>query len=263
MDIKTLNALLRNYYLHPRYGIGQLVRKPWSSIKQLKNMSELQEFMKGLTNIDSLELRKLMDEFRSKRNLHNHLEKGIKEIHEGNVERFRGMILYILCRKLNPDIVVETGVANGISSAYILCALEENKHSKLYSIDLPCEKGKGYPEGYFAPNGVNIIIPRGKESGWIIPDYLRDKWESILGRSSEKLPPLLDELGTIDMFLHDSEHSYQNMLGEYQTAWTYLKNGGILLSHDVDMNNAFSDFCRSVKAKSLILGNMGGVVKSK
>ena len=44
-----------------------------------------------------------------------------------------GTMLYVICRKLGPETVVETGVASGISSSYILCALEVNCIGKLYS----------------------------------------------------------------------------------------------------------------------------------
>jgi hypothetical protein len=33
---------------------------------------------------------------------------------------------YLVCRLLEPDVVVETGVAYGVSSAFVLTALEEN-----------------------------------------------------------------------------------------------------------------------------------------
>ena len=131
-----------------------------------------------------------------------------------------GIIVYVLCRKLKPAIVVETGVSGGISSAYILCALEDNDCGELYSIDLPS----------------------GEESGWMIPGYLRRRRHLELGRSAEKLAPLLGKLGTIDVFLHDSEHSYQNMAFEYQTAWVHLRDGGILLSHNVTIAVPFPTF---------------------
>jgi hypothetical protein len=51
------------------------------------------------------------------------------------------------------------------------------------------------------------------------------------------------------------------MLWEYQTAWAHLRIGGLLLSHNIDSNDAFSDFCQSVKYRGYVLGNLGGVVK--
>lgn len=177
-------------------------------------------------------------------------------------ERY-GEALYALVRWVEPDIVLETGVASGLSSAYILCALEENNKGRLFSIDLPYEVGKTYAEGYFKPEGEIWPVPKGEQPGWIIPGELRHRWELIIGRSSEKLPPLLEQLKSMDIFLHDSEHSYENMKWEYQTIWPYLKEGGLLLSHDIDRNGAFSEFCNGVGARSFVfLSRFGGIVKS-
>ena len=96
----------------------------------------------------------------------------------------------------------------------------------------------------------------------MIPNYLRNRWHLILGRSSEQLTQLLKKVVEIDIFLHDSEHSYQNMLWEYRIAWTYLKAGGLLLSHNIDTNDAFSDFCQERGVKGYSLTNMGGMVKA-
>ncbi|MFO8109943.1 MAG: hypothetical protein R6U17_05410 [Thermoplasmata archaeon] len=45
--------------------------------------------------------------------------------------------LYSLIRKNKPSTVIETGVCNGMSSAAILKALEDNDRGMLYSVDLP------------------------------------------------------------------------------------------------------------------------------
>ena len=50
----------------------------------------------------------------------------------------RRLLLYVLVRLLNPDTVIETGVAGGASSTAILQALQDNRHGgKLFSIDRP------------------------------------------------------------------------------------------------------------------------------
>ena len=206
-----------------------------------------QDFIKNLTGANSMEIQKYAVEITSNKEPLKRFEEDKNSIY-GRRFRSRGMgigtrlgtVLYILCRKLKPAAVVETGVASGVSSAYILSALEENNHGELHSIDLPS---------------------RGGESGWLVPDYLRYRWQLIVGRSSDKLPTLLEKLGTIDIFLHDSDHSYQNMFWEYETAWDHLKTGGILLSHNIDVNNAFSNFCRKTGGQGFLLANMGGIVK--
>jgi predicted O-methyltransferase YrrM len=152
-----------------------------------------------------------------------------------------GAVLYAICRKQKPEVVVETGVASGVSSSFILCALEQNKHGQLYSIDLP------WWQDY--------------ESGWRIPNYLRHRWHLIQGKSSKTLLPLLEKVAEVDIFLHDSDHTYQNMLWEYRIVWKYLKPRGLLLSHNIDTNDAFSDFCHSSGVRGYSLTNMGGTAK--
>lgn len=137
--------------------------------------------------------------------------------------------IYALVRLLEPETVVETGVADGTTSAYILQALEDNGRGHLHSIDVPSER-----------------LPPGKAPGWIVDDDLRHRWTLQIGPSSELLRPLLSELRSIDVFLHDSLHTYDNMLFEYRAAWPFLKTSGLLLSHDVGRNAAFFDFAREV-----------------
>jgi predicted O-methyltransferase YrrM len=133
--------------------------------------------------------------------------------------------VYALVRLLKPRIVVETGVADGFTSSHILRALEDNGEGRLYSIDLP-----------------HYLLPPGKEPGWIVEEALRARWSLMVGKAEELLPPLLEELGTIDVFLHDSLHTYEHMLFEFGAAWPHLKPGGLLLSHDVGQNASFFDF---------------------
>jgi predicted O-methyltransferase YrrM len=45
--------------------------------------------------------------------------------------------IYVIIRALKPNIIVETGVANGASSFYLLLALKRNKKGHLFSIDFP------------------------------------------------------------------------------------------------------------------------------
>ena len=228
-----------------------------------------QDFIKSLTGASPAEIQTYAAEIMSDREFNNRLGES-----RSNPRRRRfsswgkaigtglGTVLYIVCRALKPDTVVETGVASGMSSSYILSSLEKNKHGELYSIDLPWEGTMTYPRRNLDTDGLLRETTRERQSGWLIPDSLRHRWHLIMGRSSETLLPLLDKLGGIDIFLHDSEHSYQNMLWEYETAWAHLKTGRILLSHNIDMNNAFSHFCRKVGAKGFVLANMGGIVKA-
>lgn len=68
----------------------------------------------------------------------------------------------------------------------------------------------------------------------------------MLGQLARVVEPLLNALGSIDFFLHDSLHTYDNMLFEYRAAWPFLKEDGLFLSHDVGRNAAFFDFAGEV-----------------
>jgi predicted O-methyltransferase YrrM len=131
--------------------------------------------------------------------------------------------LYGLTRWLRPTVLVESGGFIGMSSAFILKALADEKlaEPKLYSIELSenCQQGALIPE---ALRSWPAFVPmRGR-----IEDFLK----------SDQLPQ------SIDMFLHDSSHSYQHMLWEFRQFWPRLRDGGLLVSHDVQMNAAFSEF---------------------
>ena len=161
----------------------------------------------------------------------------------GNLREEEAINLYALLRKTRPDVVVETGVCNGFSSAFILAALEQNGAGRLYSIDLP-EVAGVTPPGTFWESKLGAAIPAGEEPGWIIPDRLRSRWRLTLGRTQDVLPPLLAELGTIDCFFHDSEHSYECMSFEFAAAWPALRAGGTLVADDFLWNDALPAFSR-------------------
>jgi len=89
---------------------------------------------------------------------------------------------------------------------------------------------------------------------------LRKKWSIIFGDSKVVLPELLAKLGSIDVFLHDSLHTYEHMMFEYKTAWKYLRQPKIIISDDINANNAFYDFAKSTASKYIIIGKRLGIL---
>ena len=129
--------------------------------------------------------------------------------------------VYALCRLMKPSLVVETGVGQGITSFYILQALHENGTGHLYSIDLPALHRKAM-----------------SSIGCLVPERLKSRWTLRLGLSQHILPRLLKEIGAVDIFVHDSSHTYWCQLLEYSLAWPSLRPEGILLSDDIS-NDSF------------------------
>lgn len=165
-----------------------------------------------------------------------------------------GLRLYALLRTLRPETVVETGVCNGVSTAFLLLALERNGAGTLHSIDLPEYADPATDADAFWEGKGGAVVPLGKEPGWMIPAGLRDRWELSIGRSQDALPPLLARLGVIDVFMHDSEHSYECMAFEFEHAFRALRPGGALVADDVNANDAFGEFARAHDLEPTPLG---------
>ena len=143
--------------------------------------------------------------------------------------------LYALTRWERPAAVVESGGFVGMSSAFILKALMDEglTTAKLYSIELSedCDQGVLIPDEL----RLQFVPLRGK-----VEDFVQD----------DHLP------SSIDMFLHDSSHSYRHMLWEFHEFWPRLRDGGLLVSHDVNLNAAFPEFVAQTYAHDKKTGRL-------
>jgi hypothetical protein len=139
-------------------------------------------------------------------------------------------------RHLHPQVVLETGVARGYTSAVILAALQENALGHLWSIDLPLLDA--------AWDGT---------PGMAVADDLRSRWTYVRGSSLRRMPKLLPRLGDVDIFVHDSAHSYWVMTEEFEQVWAKIRCGGLLIADDIDDNVAFTDFAKKINIEPIIL----------
>jgi hypothetical protein len=158
----------------------------------------------------------------------------------GGSKFFHFVSQYALVRVERPRIVVETGGTPGKSSAFILCAMERNRKGELYTIDLPPTKSDAAIIGL---GQSHHVLPYGVGANWCVPQQLRGRHHLILGPAQEHLPFLLRRLEQIDIFIHDSEHSYAHMQWEFRTAFPRIRPGGYLWSDDIRANTAWHDFC--------------------
>lgn len=129
-------------------------------------------------------------------------------------------------RHLEPETIVETGVARGLTSRVVLEAMALNGRGHLWSIDLP----------YLF--GTRDCVD---QTGAAVPDTFGDQWTYVRGSSRRRLEPLLSQLEAVDMFIHDSLHTVRNMRFEMDTVWPTLRHGGLMVIDDVD-TAAFRDF---------------------
>ena len=191
-----------------------------------------------------------LDELLNDRDLIEMIEAAVAPVptwetkHFDSLFQFRlfRILLYIVLRVERPAIVVETGVLHGLTTLFLLRALERNGSGRLVSVDLPsyAESGPSNQDGYAA------TLPKGCEPGWIVPKKRYPDWQLILGASRDVLPGLDAERGAVDLFCHDSEHTFQVMWFELDWAWRNLRQDGLIVCDNIESNTSFADFCRKV-----------------
>jgi Methyltransferase domain len=133
--------------------------------------------------------------------------------------------IWCLTRHLRPQHVVETGVAHGVTSRFILEALERNGEGHLWSIDLP-----------------PLERDWRKQVGIAVNDRLASRWSYIKGPSRLRLSKVLAQFGHLGLFVHDSLHSERNVRFELDRAWPHLRPGGAVVVDDIDANWGFRSF---------------------
>lgn len=147
----------------------------------------------------------------------------------GDTDMAMARIVHCLTRHLQPEHLLETGVARGITTRFILEAIAENGHGHLWSIDLP---PPGEPEIH---DQIAIAVP----------DQLRHSWTYVSGSSRRRLRALLSEIHPIGLFVHDSRHTERNVMFELAHAWAALTPRGAAVIDDVDLNCGFHTFRRT------------------
>lgn len=136
-----------------------------------------------------------------------------------------------------PSVVIETGVAHGITSRIILEAMQRNDHGHLWSIDLP------FPFDHELHG----------QTGVAVTDECRSRWSYIEGRSRQRLPRLVSEVGQVQMFIHDSLHTARNTAFELTRAASAMPSGGVLLADDIKMHRGFDIFAKKNPAYQTVV----------
>lgn len=211
---------------NPRYVLRAVIRELVSADER---------FLAHITAATPRRIRGYLDEPVETPSFAKHLHDAEQQFCTASIESanlFAKKILnqYAAVRALGPECIIETGVANGVSSSYLLLALQKNGRGRLHSIGL----------------ADAAFLPRGKEPGWLVPQWLSDPWHLHRGDARDILPGLLAHHGKVGIFIHDSLHTYDHMMWEFQTAYPHLLSGGLLFSDDALWNDAFHDFARSV-----------------
>ena len=127
-----------------------------------------------------------------------------------------------------PEVAIETGVAHGVTSRIVLEALLQNDFGHLWSIDLP------FPFDHRLHG----------ETGLVVTDACRSRWSYVEGSSKQRMPPLIAQVGHVEMFIHDSLHTAKNTVFEMEQAASAMSPGGIMLVDDIDSHMGFATFAK-------------------
>jgi hypothetical protein len=122
--------------------------------------------------------------------------------------------LYAYILKVRPKVIVETGVANGITTNIIMSALEQTG-GKLHSFDID-------------KKCLNVYTGEGK---WV--------FHHLTKPFSSRLENEVTKIEDIELWIHDSNHGYSWQKFEYDLAFEKLGQGGMLVSDDIDASPAF------------------------
>lgn len=239
------------YLLNAKQRVRFALRNPSYVLRALTREASFadERFLAASTGVSAAQIRRFLQE-----PFDNHAFlarlRGCEEVFRQGIASadFWGkkvLVQYAAVRALQPETVVETGVASGVSTTYILQALERNGKGTLHSVE----------------NGDPAYLPAGKAPGWIVPDSLRTRWKLHIGDVGAVLPSLLRELGEVDIFIHDSLHTYEQMKFEFAITHPYVKRGGLILADDALWNPAFSEFAKAISSPASAIIRGVGILK--
>jgi predicted O-methyltransferase YrrM len=225
--------------------IQQLIGHP--SLFELQQRGSLstspRDVLKSGVGLDDRDWDRVEAEFVSVENQLNSRRERKTGVYPGffEIEKQTGLLLYGLTRLLKPKCVVETGVADGVSTYIVLAALAQNGAGELHSIDIA------------------------RDVGCLVDDCQR--WNLHVadsGSVEDVLADLVGALPPIDLFFHDADHRFLPQLCEYETFAASAPPRAVLVSDDVDLSYAFDTFCkRRELAPSYLLDSrkVAGVVR--
>jgi hypothetical protein len=123
------------------------------------------------------------------------------------------LLWYVLTRHAKPELVVETGIFNGLGSLVVLRALERN-----------AEEGV---------DGRLLSIDIDPTTGWLVPRRLSARWERVTGDILSELPRVL-EGRRVDMWIHDSVHTAEFQELEFRLALDHMQDRLLILDESGD-----------------------------
>lgn len=186
-----------------------------------------------LVNFEQEFSRKIIDHIATAKDLFRTVTKNQSNVTSSrwNAEEQLFILLYSLIKANNSKLIIETGVANGITTNAIMTAVEESgANGELNSFDVLPETSKAYSGG----------------GNW--------KFHLLKGRNVHKqIKSIVSSLPKVDVWVHDSNHGYRWQKFEYLLALSVLSKNGILISDDIDASSAWGELAKTHFRKSYVI----------
>jgi predicted O-methyltransferase YrrM len=220
---RLLAAYPKAVALHPGASLRYLLRdREFTNLTyEIDNLEELVDFLAAGLDLSRETVAAYVEEPLADLALLELLRDALQKRPDRNGEpRFgRRLGWYAIVRALRPELVVETGVHDGLGSALLLRALERNGSGRLLGFDVD------------------------PESGWLVPASLRSRYELVLGDVRRTLPRSLASQA-VGVFVHDSLHTYEHERFELETALAHADPGIVLVSDNAHATTALADVAR-------------------
>jgi Methyltransferase domain len=183
------------------------------------NRSQLCWFISAVTGAEIGQTRAWMQELEDDTQLIDHLTRRLssnprRKICATEPHWARRSGWYAIVRAARPDHVVETGTHLGLGSCVIAAALLRNGHGRLTTIDID------------------------PEAGYLIGE----PWASVIDRRVGDSTDMLGTLRGVNVFLHDSLHTYDYETRELAAVEPNLHADAIILSDNAHESAALSDW---------------------
>jgi predicted O-methyltransferase YrrM len=181
------------------------------------NEEHLAWFVSRCTGVPVSTARNYLLEARNDHDLADHVSRwtstsGRSRLADSEVRLGRRAGWYAIVRALQPSHVVETGTDKGLGSCVIAAALLRNGSGRLTTIDI------------------------NPESGYLIAGQYGEVVDRVIGDSVS----VLSDLAPIDLLLHDSNHTAEHELAEFDAA--ALSETSVVLSDNARDTRVLPDW---------------------
>lgn len=187
------------------------------------NREHLAWWVANIADISVAEARGYMAEIEGDRDLAAHVLAATaasdrRRLADPEVRLHKRIGWYALVRALRPEHVVESGTDKGLGAIVLAAALLRNGSGRLTTLDINPAAGYLIGGPYSAVTDLRV---------------------------GDSLVHLRGLEGPVDFFLHDSLHTREHELGEYEAVAVRLSDGAVVISDNAHVTDALPSWAES------------------